>query len=62
MRSKTSKNNRVDCANSSARQHRKTCFGNHRHINQYTVTFNHAVGFQNGRHAVDLGMQLRKGV
>ena len=62
MRCKATKHHRMNSANARAREHRKTGFRNHWHVNQYTIAFANPIGLQNGGHAIHFSMQFFKGI
>jgi hypothetical protein len=53
---------RVDGADARAGQHREAGLGDHRHVDQHAVALGHALGLQDGGHALHLGMQLAEAV
>jgi hypothetical protein len=59
----TAEHHRVDRANARARQHRKRGLGNHGHVNQNAVAFDHAkVSQQDRGHALHFCAQVFVGV
>ena len=57
---KAAKDDRMNRTNTRAREHRKTCLGNHRHVNQDDVTLAHAQRQHHRSGALDFGLQLAK--
>jgi hypothetical protein len=62
VRGETTEHHRVDGPQTGASQHGKCCLGDHGHVDQHTVAFDHTQIFEDRGHALHFGVQVTEGV